>query len=139
MAGEGEDVDEVGVDVDGDGAEGLGASVDEEFDAVFFGDAADGRDGLDGADDVGAVGHGDQTSVGGDGFFNVGGIDHAGGGGEVDAREVDESGVGHGACSGRRDGVVLEGGGDDVGRLCRGNPFIAMLSASVPFIVKIIR
>ncbi len=115
VAGEGEEVDVGSVDVDGDGAEGLG-DVDEEFDfplAGFFDDAADVVDGLDGADDVGGVGDGDEFGFGRDGFFDVGGVDDAGGGGEVDAGEGDEFSVGHGL-EGARDGVVFEGGGDDV-------------------------
>ncbi len=49
-------------------------------------------DGLDGADDVRPVGHGDEVRLGRNGFFDVGRVNHSGGGGEVDAREGDEFG-----------------------------------------------
>ena len=105
VAGEGEHVDVVAGDIDGDGGEGLGG-VDEGFDVVFFGDSRDLGDGLDDAGDVGGVGDGDEAGLGGDGFFDGDGIEKAGLGGEGEAREGDEVGVGHGLERTRNGGCV---------------------------------
>ena len=66
VAGEGHEVDEIGLDINGDVAGGLGG-IDHEDDATFSRDLADGADVLQGAGDVGGVGHGDHFGVGADG------------------------------------------------------------------------
>lgn len=113
VAGDGEEVDVGRLDVDGDVAEGLGA-VDE--DECVGGGVACGADdvvdGLDGAHGVGGVGDADEGGAfvagAGDGL----GVDDAVVVG-LDDGECDDvvDGV---AVEGAEDGVVFEGGGDDV-------------------------
>ena len=72
----GEEIDVVGLQVDGDVACGL-CGVDEERDVVLARDGADFADRLDGAGDVAGVGDGDQFCIGADGAADFLGIDEA--------------------------------------------------------------
>ncbi len=68
VAGEGEEVDIVGLDVDGDVAGGL-RRVDEESDTSLTGNSADVADWLNGPRDVGPVDDCDQFRVRAESLF----------------------------------------------------------------------
>ena len=117
MAGGGQEIDAIGLDVDGEMAGGLGG-IDDEGDVVVAGDAADLRDGLDGSRHITDVGDGDQARVGADSSGDFLGIDQASGGIDGDASLLDPAAVGHGI-QWAKDGIVIDVGADGVATLLR--------------------
>ena len=111
VAGQGEHVDVLGVHVDGQMAGGLDG-VGVEGDLLLPADLADLGDGLDGADLVVGVHDGHQAGLLGDG------LGHLLGGNEtvfVDVQQGDGKALLLQLLEGVEDGVVLKGGGDDMG------------------------
>ena len=76
VAGDAEEVDHVGLDVERNVADGL-SGIDDQRDVVFAGDGGDLAERLEGAGDVGGVGDGDQAGIGADGAADVVGVDQA--------------------------------------------------------------
>ena len=106
VAGCGEEINAVGLHVDGDMPGGLG-DVHDERDAVTAGDLADCSDGLDGAGDVAGVGDGDEAGVGPDGAGDVIGIDEAVCGIDGDSCLFDQAGI-YKRIERAKDGVVID-------------------------------
>ena len=111
MGGEAEQVEVVGLDVEGEFADGLGG-VGMEEDAVVVAEGADLADGVKGTDLVIGGHDRDEESLIGEGLCHLVGADGAV---LVDGEdgEFDRAVAGQGF-EGVEDGLVLGGGGDDV-------------------------
>ena len=110
MAGEGQHVDVLLVDIDVEMTGGL-HGVGMEQDAFFLADSADLRNGQDGADLVVGVHGGDQAGVGADGVRYLLGGDGADG---AHRQQLDLKAFLFQLFQGVENGVMLKGGGDDV-------------------------
>ena len=110
MAGEGQHIDILLVDIDVEMTGGL-HGVGMEQDTFFPADRADLRNGQDGADLVVGVHGGDQAGVGADGVRYLLGGDGADG---AHRQQLDLKAFLFQLFQGVENGVVLKGGGDDV-------------------------
>ena len=110
MAGEGQHIDVLLVDVDVEMTGGL-HGIGMEQDAFFPADSADLRNGQDGTDLVVGVHGGDQAGVGADGVRYLLGGD---GTGRANGKQLYLKALLLQLFQGVENGVVLEGGGDDV-------------------------
>lgn len=113
VGGEGDEVDGMGGDVQGNFSGGLyGVGVEEGL--VFMGDLGEFVDGLDGSDDVVGGHDGDESGIGSERGFEGFGVDEAvlvdGELGDFDALVLE-------VAAGLQDGGVFDGADDDVGVL----------------------